>query len=146
MSPITALLALAALVVAAVLFAVVARRRDGRSRRVRIADAVEPAVVGLDRWGDRATLLQFSTEFCARCPGVHRTLAAVADAQDGVEHVDVDLTHRADLATRFHVLQTPTTLVLDRHGVIQTRFGGVVTRAAVQAELTRVGGVHDVHV
>ncbi|WP_375385501.1 TlpA family protein disulfide reductase [uncultured Microbacterium sp.] len=146
MSPIVALLALAALVLAAVLFAIVVRRRDGRSRHVRVADAVDPAVVGADAWGDRATLVQFSTEFCARCPGVRRTLAAIADSHDGVVHVDVDLTHRADLATRFHVLQTPTTLVLDRHGVIRTRFGGTVTRAAVEAELTRVAGGHDVHV
>jgi len=49
--------------------------------------------------------------------------------------VDVDLTHRADLARRFNVLQTPTTLVLDRAGRVRARVGGVPNRAALHAHL-----------
>ena len=41
-----------------------------------------------------------------------------------MRHVDVDLTDRPDIADRFHVLQTPTTLILDARGVVRARIGG----------------------
>jgi hypothetical protein len=37
-------------------------------------------------------------------------------------------------------LQTPTTLVLDRDGVIQTRFGGTPSREVLELELNRLTG------
>jgi hypothetical protein len=36
------------------------------------------------------------------------------------------------------VLQTPTTLILDRDGAIQTRFGGAPSREVVELELNRL--------
>lgn len=146
MNPQVALLALGALVLATALLGMALRRREGRAKHVDMRDRVDPRLVGADAWGERATLLQFSTEFCARCPGVHRTLDAIADDIDGVIHLDVDLTHRVDLAKHFSVLQTPTTLILDRNGVIQTRFGGPVARAVVEQEIHRVTGDRHVSV
>ncbi len=103
-------------------------------------EVVQPERLGADSLGEAATILQFSTERCARCPGVHRTLSQVADERDGVRHLDVDLTHRPDIARHFRVLQTPTTLILDRDGAIQTRFGGVPRRDVVELELARLTG------
>jgi hypothetical protein len=57
-----------------------------------------------------------------------------------VRHLDVDLTHRPDIAKHFHILQTPTTLVLDGHGVVRTRFGGVASRDVLELELNRLTG------
>ncbi|WP_315550551.1 thioredoxin family protein [Microbacterium aurum] len=133
----------AAIVLAALLAVTVGvgfflRWQQNRPRRQNPAEIVEPERLGATALGERATLLQFSTEMCARCPGVHRTLGAIADAHDGVLHLNVDLTHRPDIAKHFHVLQTPTTLILDRNGVIQTRFGGTPSRGAVELELGRV--------
>lgn len=133
-----ALLAVGALVVLTTIAGVVFRRRQGRARTVAPAEAVDPGLVGAKRLGTEATLVQFSTEICSRCPGVRRILTQVADAREGVVYVDVDLTHRPDLAQHFRVLQTPTTLVLDRRGVVRTRFGGTIERAAVESELTRL--------
>ncbi len=138
-----ALIVLAALLTATVTVGLLLRWRSGRARPVIADEVVDPARLGADRLGDRATLLQFSTELCARCPGVHRTLSAVATAEDGVLHLDVDLTHRPDIAKHFHVLQTPTTMILDRHGVIQTRFGGTPSRDVVELELARIAGATD---
>jgi thiol-disulfide isomerase/thioredoxin len=133
-----ALLALAALLVAATLVGVVVQRRQGRVRRDAQHEIVDPARLGADGLGDAATLLQFSTEMCARCPGVHRMLAATAAEHDGVRHLNVDLTHRPDIAKHFHVLQTPTTLILDRDGAIQSRIGGVPNRDVLDLELARL--------
>ncbi|MGC0367806.1 hypothetical protein RKD05_000058 [Microbacterium sp. SLBN-111] len=133
-----ALLVTAALVVVAVGAGVVYRRTQGRARTVDSAEVVDPRRLGADGLGEEATLLQFSTEMCSRCPGVHRMLSDIADGRDGVRHLDVDLTHRPDIAQHFRVLQTPTTLVLDRNGAIRTRFGGTPGRAVVELELTRL--------
>lgn len=133
-----------ALVIAAALLAATAavglllRRGQGRVRAVDSAESIDPRTLGTGPLGEDATLLQFSTELCSRCPGVHRLLSAVADERAGVRHLDVDLTHRPDLAQRFRVLQTPTTLVLDRTGTIRTRIAGAPTRAVVETELDRL--------
>ena len=133
-----ALFAIAALVVLAAVAGVAFRLTQGRARPVDSAEIVDPHRLGADALGEEATLLQFSTEMCSRCPGVHRMLSEVADGREGVRHLDVDLTHRPDIAQHFRVLQTPTTLVLDRHGAIRTRFGGTPGRAVVELELSRL--------
>ncbi len=124
-----ALIAAAALVAAATITGLALRASQGHARRGS-GERIAPADVALhaDAFGDRVTLLQFSTEFCARCPGVRRALRAIADELPGVGHADVDLTHRADIASRYDVLQTPTTFVLDRHGRVAARIGGVPDR------------------
>ena len=141
MTLVEALIGLAVLLTVTVVAGIVVRWNQGRAHHHVPHEVVEPARLGADGLGDVATLLQFSTEMCSRCPGVHRTLSDVADARPGVRHLDVDLTDRPDIAKHFHVLQTPTTLILDRDGVIQTRFGGVARRDVIEMELARVIGI-----
>ena len=43
--------------------------------------------------GSRATLLQFSSAFCAPCRATRRVLAEIAEVVPGVAHVEVDLSH-----------------------------------------------------
>ncbi|MFE7196037.1 TlpA family protein disulfide reductase [Microbacterium oxydans] len=130
MSPALALGVAAALLVLATLIGVALRRRDGRRRdggtlRFDSADAASAEL------GSRATLVQFSTEMCARCPQVRRLLGAYAAEHEGLRHVEVDLTHRPDLSTRYKVLQTPTTFVVDASGAVRARFHGVPHRHAL---------------
>ncbi|WP_322409418.1 thioredoxin family protein [Microbacterium invictum] len=134
-----AVLILTALLALTVGMGLLLRWRDGRPRHHVAHEIIDPLRLGADALGERATLLQFSTEMCARCPNVHRLLAEVADRHDGVRHLDVDLTYRPDIAQHFHVLQTPTTLILDRHGAIQSRIGGIPGRDVVELELARLG-------
>ena len=138
MTFVSALIGLALLLTATVAVGVYLQWRQGRPRRHIVHEVVQPWRLGADAIGEVATLLQFSTEMCARCPGVHRTLADIADGHPGVRHLDVDLTHRPDIAKHFHVLQTPTTLVLDRDGIVQTRFGGAPSRDVLELELNRL--------
>ncbi|WP_127472607.1 TlpA family protein disulfide reductase [Microbacterium sulfonylureivorans] len=138
MNLVTALIAITALLAVTVAVGVWLRWSQSRPQRHIPHEVVEPQRLGADGLGEVATLLQFSTEMCARCPGVHRTLSSIADGRDGVRHLDVDLTHRPDIAKHFHILQTPTTLVLDRDGVVQTRFGGTPSRDVLELELNRL--------
>jgi len=86
--------------------------------------------------GDRATLLQLSTEVCAPCRATARVLDELST--DEIRHVEVDIADRPDLVSRFNVLQTPTTFILDRDGVVRARIGGAVRRDVIVAELEKV--------
>lgn len=90
--------------------------------------------------GERATLLQFSSAFCAPCRATRRVLGEVVEVVPGVAHVEVDAEQHLDLVRRVNVLRTPTTLVLDAEGREVTRAAGAPTRAQV---LTALGGVVD---
>lgn len=79
---------------------------------------------GLAEFGRTATLVQFSTEFCAQCPGTRRVLHRLSAGRDDVRYVDVDLTNEPALASALRILQTPTVFVLDRDGRLVTRIGG----------------------
>ncbi|MDO7881703.1 TlpA family protein disulfide reductase [Salinibacterium soli] len=130
---------LAALVGAATVLGLLWQRSQGRVRRQRGTTRVRPTdVPGLARLAPGATLLQFSTEVCAPCRSTHAVLGDIASELSGVVHVDLDVTHRPDLASRFHILQTPTTLILDRTGVVRARIGGAARRDLVRHELERV--------
>jgi thioredoxin-like negative regulator of GroEL len=129
---------LAALVLAGVIGGLLFAWQRSRVSPASGIEVVEPHRLGAEALGESATLLQFSTRSCVRCPGVHRTLAEVARDRSGVLHLDVDVTHRPDIARHFHVMQTPTTLVLDHNGMVQTRFGGIPGRRVVELEVSRL--------
>jgi thiol-disulfide isomerase/thioredoxin len=85
--------------------------------------------------GQRATLVQFSTAFCAPCRPTRQLLAQVADMVDGVSHVEVDAAERLDLVRRLRINSTPTVLVLDPRGAIVKRASGLPRKADVIAAL-----------
>jgi thiol-disulfide isomerase/thioredoxin len=70
------------------------------------------------------TFLQFSTDFCTFCGPTAKMLQALEVADPKVTHLEVNVTDRLDLVNKYNIMQTPTTLVLDRNGRIQSRIGG----------------------
>jgi thiol-disulfide isomerase/thioredoxin len=114
------------------------RRRDGRMRaspvpRLTEADLGQPL-------GARATLLQFSSAFCAPCRATRQLLADVAGRSDGVAHVEVDVATRMDLARQLDIRRTPTVLVLGPQGQVTRRASGLPRRAEVVAALALATG------
>ena len=85
--------------------------------------------------GERATLVQFSTAFCAPCRATRRTLDEVVGMVDGVAHVEIDAEAHLDLVRRMKVLRTPTVLVLDGAGRVVRRASGAPRKADVLAAL-----------
>lgn len=120
---------------------------DGRFRGTRPVAVVEAPPAGT--WdevlsavpdaelGERATLLQFSSAFCAPCRATRRTLSEVAEIVPGVVHLEVDAEHHLELVRRLGVLRTPTTLVLDAAGREVARAAGAPRKEQVFAALAR---------
>ena len=88
--------------------------------------------------GERATLLQFSSAFCAPCRATRRVLGEVVGLVPGVTHVEVDAEQHLEVVRTLRVLRTPTTLILDADGREVSRAAGLPQRDQVLAVLARV--------
>ena len=157
------LIALAAALLVATVLGVALRRRAGRfrsstaggqgGRPPRADTAVTAVTAGKtsraearalteadlgSSLGAQATLVQFSTVYCAPCRPTRQILAQVADMTDGVTHVEIDAASRLDLVRRLRINSTPTILVLGPDGAIIRRAVGLPRKADVIAALGSV--------
>ncbi|MEH1127548.1 TlpA family protein disulfide reductase [Micromonospora sp. CPCC 206061] len=128
-------------IVAATAFGLWRRARDGRLRAepaapAEPAEAGHPALAALGvEAGTPATLLQFSSAFCAPCRAVRRVCADVAQTLDGVRHIEVDAESHLEAVRELGIWRTPTVLVVDRTGRIVQRASGVPAKGQVIAAL-----------
>ncbi|MFD5164361.1 thioredoxin family protein [Streptomyces hawaiiensis] len=132
----TGLVVCVVVLAAASAYGVLQRRRSGRVR-VRGRDdgkRLDAAELGAEL-GERATLVQFSSAFCAPCRATRRVLGEVAGLVPGVTHVEVDAEAHLDLVRRLDILKTPTVLVLDADGHVVRRATGQPRKADVIAAL-----------
>jgi thiol-disulfide isomerase/thioredoxin len=88
--------------------------------------------------GERATLVQFSSAFCAPCRTTRVVLDEVSSMVEGVAHVEIDAEEHLDLVRRMDVRRTPTVLVLDADGAVRVRAAGAPRKADVIAALGTV--------
>jgi thiol-disulfide isomerase/thioredoxin len=117
-----------------------ARGRGKPARqRMTVADLGQPL-------GARATLLQFSSSFCAPCRATRQLLADVADRTDGVAHLEIDVADRLDLVRRLDVRRTPTVFVLGPQGQITRRASGVPRRDDVLTAVALASGGPGAHI
>lgn len=148
-----------AVLVLATVFGLYRRANDGRLREVEIAadptDSVHvpgtPHGAGYAHEGDRlsvddigeplgsrATLVQFSSAFCAPCRATRVILDEVRSMLEGVVHVEVDAEAHLDLVRRLDIRRTPTVLVLDPSGLVRVRAAGAPRKADVIAALGQI--------
>ncbi|MBG0857239.1 thioredoxin family protein [Streptomyces spinoverrucosus] len=85
--------------------------------------------------GERATLVQFSSAFCAPCRATRRILGEVAGLVPGVTHVEIDAEAHLSLVRALDIAKTPTVLVLDTDGRVVRRAVGQPRKADVIAAL-----------
>jgi thiol-disulfide isomerase/thioredoxin len=137
---VSGLVALVVVLAVASAVGVLVRHREGRVRPASLPGAgavLTPADLGAPL-GERVTLVQFSTDFCAYCGPTRQMLTEVADSREGVALVEIDAAERLDLARRLHVYTTPTVLVLGPDGAIARRSAGRPRKAEM---LAAVGGL-----
>jgi len=143
---------LACAVAVGVLLSVLKVRVDGRFRGTRairsgaVQEETTPAAAGANaerltaediggQLGERATLLQFSSAFCAPCRATRRILVEVEGMVEGVRHLELDAEAHLELVRRLGIMRTPTVLVLDATGEIVTRASGQPRKADVIAAI-----------
>ncbi|MFY9304695.1 MAG: thioredoxin family protein [Rhodoluna sp.] len=121
------------------------KARTGRAKLVRSGELVDlsklKATKGgqqVQSFGKMATLLQFSTEVCSICVATARLYGELEKATTGLKHIEVDITDRMELAAHFSIMQTPTTLILDKHGMVKARIGGAPRQNVIAEELAKL--------
>jgi thiol-disulfide isomerase/thioredoxin len=141
------LLAVAAVLVIGVVVGLWRRRADGRLRPIQAQSEDHP--MPAERLDDamlatlgvapaEATLLQFSSAFCAPCRAVRRVSSEVAAMLPGVQHVEVDAESHLDEVRALDIWRTPTLLILDGQGRVTKRATGVPTKPQLIAALGEV--------
>ena len=132
----------AAVVLAALVAGLVWRSRTGRSKKVSGGQQIDLAELGATKngqpitaFGERLTFLQFSSEFCSQCVQTARVYKDLEQQSEGILHIEVDITNRLDLAKKYNILQTPTTLVLDASGRVTSRIGGTGKEQTIKDEI-----------
>jgi thiol-disulfide isomerase/thioredoxin len=138
---VTGLAVLVAVLLLASAFGVWHVSRAGRLRPPRSQRPERPALTGNDlggELGERATLVQFSTAFCAPCRATRQVLIHAANSVDGVRHIDIDAESHLELVSELGVTRTPTVLLIDQHGRVMQRTTGVPRLAQLTAALQQL--------
>jgi len=102
------------------------QRRNGvikRKKRLRLS----PAELGSD-YGDRATIVQFSTTFCSSCRAAKALIKDVVKDQSDIKYLEIDAESNLDLVRKVDIKSTPTTLFLDKDGFEIARATGAPKR------------------
>ena len=130
---------------ASVVLGVWYQRRNGRFREPVAEEAPEREVLTAEQighaLGEKATLVQFSSAFCAPCRATRTLLTDVASKVDGVEAVEVDAESHLELVRQLDIMRTPTTFVLDARGAVVTRASGLPKREQVLKVLAGIPGI-----
>lgn len=136
MSPGTALVVVALLLVFALGLGLLLQRRRARVTVAHESDALAASDFGLSAFAPRGTVVQFSTAYCQRCPAVRRAIGELVDEQPGISFAHVDVTDDPALANKYRLAQTPTILLIDGSGRARTRLSGPVTKPDIDQALT----------
>ena len=106
------------------------RRRDGAVREGQPGERLsgaDRAAVGVP--DDTVVLLEFTAPGCRPCAAAKDVLERVAAERHDVVVATADVGEHLDLARAHGVLRAPTTLVIDRDGVVRHRVTGVPAAA-----------------
>ncbi len=125
---------LAIAVVLTVALALAFSIKNGRFSSKENAERLGPDELG-SSLGERATLVQFSSAFCAPCRATRVLLADIAAKTPGVVTIEIDAEEQLELTRKLNILRTPTVLVLDSKGRVTRRASGLPRRDQVLAAL-----------
>ncbi len=120
-------------------FGVWHRRTRGsfKTHKVVVGHRFTAAELGT-QLGARATMVQFSSAFCAPCRATYLLLDQMVKSMNDVVHVQLDAENNLELVRQLNILSTPTTLFIDRSGVEIGRATGRPTRDQVLAALAQI--------
>ena len=115
------------------------KRKEGaiRSHKVISGRQITAAMVG-EALGSRATMVQFSSAFCAPCRATHSLLSQMVIPMTDVKHIHIDAESHLELVRELDIRSTPTTIFLNRDGIEVGRAAGTPKRDQVLAALANI--------
>jgi len=122
-------------IIAALVFGAIERSRAGRIKNIsKGKHVIDASDIGTEL-GLVATILQFSSAFCAPCRITRGTLSSVVTSFSGIKHVEIDAEKNLELVRKLDIRQTPTTLFLNSAGQEIARAVGAPKRDQVISAL-----------
>ena len=112
-------------------------RGEFRKKKTVNGPKLTAAIVGTEL-GSRATMVQFSSAFCAPCRATKVLLEDMVKAMPDVRYAHVDAESHLELVRELDIRSTPTTLFLNHAGVEVGRAMGTPKRAQVHAALAAI--------
>jgi thiol-disulfide isomerase/thioredoxin len=112
------------------LFGLLYRRKNGVIRKKRRLHIAEAEFAG--RYGERVTILQFSTTFCSQCRAAKSLISDVVKDQKDISYLEIDAESNLALVRKVDVRSTPTTIFLDKAGFEIARATGAPKRDQLQ--------------
>ncbi len=108
-----------------------------RSKKSMPDHRLTAAILG-EELGSRATMVQFSSAFCAPCKATHALLSQMVIPMNDVKHIHIDAESHLELVRQLDIRSTPTTLFLNSQGVEVGRAAGTPKREQVLAALNAI--------
>jgi thiol-disulfide isomerase/thioredoxin len=108
-----------------------------RSKKSVPGHRLTAEVLGEDL-GSRATMVQFSSAFCAPCKATHALLSQMVIPMNDVKHIHIDAESHLELVRQLDIRSTPTTLFLNKEGIEVGRAAGTPKREQVLAALNAI--------
>ena len=116
--------ALAVVVILASLIGIWSRSNQGSIKSAKLHPNFSLDYSQFGQMGKKATLVQFSTQFCSICPASKEILTEISNNQTGVEFIEIDAEENLHLTKKLSILSTPTVLIIDELGEEVARFSG----------------------
>ena len=102
------------------------RTKKGVIRKGKRLQITQQEIAG--SYGDRLTILQFSTTFCSECRAAKAIVKSVVADLPGVTYLEIDAESNLELVRRVDIRSTPTTIFLDKAGFEIARAKGAHKR------------------
>lgn len=119
-------------------YGIVDRKRSGKIKSKKDSrNEIAAHEIGSE-FGERATVLQFSSAFCAPCRATRSILSSVISHYPKIKHIEVDAEANLQLVRRLDIRQTPTTLFLNSAGKEIARAVGAPKRDQVIYALEQI--------
>ena len=106
------------------------RSKNGVIRKKRRLHISEAEFAG--RYGERITILQFSTTFCSQCRAAKALISDVVKDEKDISYLEIDAESNLALVRKVDVMSTPTTIFLDKAGFEIARATGAPKRDQLQ--------------
>ena len=108
-----------------------------RSNKAIPGHQLTAATLG-EELGSRATMVQFSSAFCAPCRATHSLLSQMVVPMNDVKHIHIDAESHLELVRQLDIRSTPTTIFLNSKGIEVGRAAGTPKREQVIAALNAI--------